>query len=58
MSFQRGEVTAVPETEDLYQFPMQGTGYAAASLEVGKAVNEIAGKSVDEARDLLQEACG
>jgi len=56
LSFQRGEVTAVPETEDLYQFPMQGTGYAAASLEVGQAVKGIAGKSIDEARGLLQEA--
>jgi len=56
MTFQRGEVTGVPETEDLYQFPMQGTGFAAASLEVGKAVSEIAGKPIDEARDLLQEA--
>jgi hypothetical protein len=56
LAFQRGEVTAIPDTEDQYQFPMQGTGYAAASLEVGQAVKEIAGKSVAEARGLLQEA--
>jgi hypothetical protein len=56
MSFQRGDVSAVPETEDQYQFPMQGTGFAAANLEVGKAVKAIAGKSADEARALLQEA--
>ena len=56
LSFQRGEVTAVPETEDLYQFPMQGTGYRRRQSGSGQAVNEIAGKSIDEARDLLQEA--
>jgi hypothetical protein len=56
MSFQRGDVSAVPEAEDQYQFPMQGTGYAAANLEVGQAMREITGKSVDTARALLQDS--
>ncbi len=56
MAFQRGEVTAVPQVVDLYQFPMQGTGYAAADLEVGKAVSRIAGKPIAEARSLLQDS--
>jgi len=56
MSFQRGEVAAVPQGEDLYQFPMQGTGYAAANLEVGQAVRQIAGKPIAEARSLLQDS--
>ena len=35
---------------------MQGTGFAAANLEVGTAVEQIAGKPVEEAAALLQEA--
>ncbi len=56
MAFQRGEALAVPETENLYQFSMQGTGFAAADLDVGTAVGKIAGKSLQEAVALLQDS--
>jgi hypothetical protein len=56
MGFQRGEAVAVPESENLYQFSMQGTGYAAAALDVGRAIRQISGKPVDEAARLLDEA--
>jgi hypothetical protein len=56
MAFQRGEALPVPDTENLYQFPVQGTGYAAAALDVGEALGQIAGKPIDEATQTLQEA--
>ena len=56
MTFQRGEATVVPNTEDLYQFPMQATGYASASLDVNAAVQEIAGQPIAAAQKSLQEA--
>jgi len=60
MTFQRGEALAVSgietDTLSLYQFPMQGTGFAAADLDVGTAVEQIAGKSLEEATALLQDA--
>ncbi len=56
MSFQRGAAVAVPDSENLYQFVMQGTAYAAADLDVGQAVRQISGKPVDEAARLLDEA--
>jgi hypothetical protein len=56
MTFQRGEALLVPETENLYQFSMQGTGFAAANLNVGAAVEEITGKSPEKAVALLQDS--
>ena len=56
MAFQRGEALLVPETENLYQFPMQGSGFAAADLDVGAAVEKIAGRSLPEATTLLQDS--
>lgn len=54
MAFQRGEAVAVPESENLYQFPMQSVGYAAAHLDVGEAIRTVTGKSIAEARESLQ----
>jgi hypothetical protein len=56
MTFQRGEALLLPETENLYRFPMQGTGFAAANLDVGSAVEEVVGKSPEEAAARLQDA--
>jgi hypothetical protein len=56
MTFQRGEALLVPETENQYQFPMRGAGFAAANLDVGSAVEEVVGKSPAEAVALLQDA--
>ena len=60
MTFQRGEAFVISDTQNisqtLYQFPMQGTGFAAANLDVGTAVGKIAGKSVEEATALLQDS--
>jgi hypothetical protein len=60
MTFQRGEALAVAsvatDTLPLYQIPMQGTGFAAAALDVGTAVEQIAGKSLEEATALLQDS--
>ncbi len=61
MTFQRGEAwpfpTLRPIRKTLYQFPMQGTGFAAADLDVGTAVEKIAGKSVDEATPCCRTRC-
>jgi hypothetical protein len=60
MAFQRGEAFVISDTQNisqtLYQFPMLGTGFAAANLDVGTAVGKIAGKSVEEATALLQDS--
>ncbi len=56
MAFQRGDAVALPETEDLFQFSMQGTGYAAANLDVGKALSQISGKPIKAATELLQKS--
>ncbi len=53
LAFQRGEASIVPETEDQYQFPMQAAGFAAANLDVAKAVRQVAGKSIAAAQGLL-----
>ncbi len=59
MTFQRGEAITVATVETdtlpLYQFPMQGVGFAAADLDVGTAVQQVAGKSLEEATSLLQD---
>lgn len=56
LSFQRGGAGPVEGSETLYQFVMQGVGYAAADLNVNQATGRIAGKSLAEARDLLKQA--
>jgi hypothetical protein len=60
MAFQRGEALAVPTVETdtlpLYQIPMQGAGFAAAALDVGTALEQITGKSPEEAVTLLQDS--
>jgi hypothetical protein len=59
MAFQRGEAFVISDTQvlsqTLYQFPMQGSGFAAANLDVGTAVEKITGKSVEEAVAVLQD---
>ncbi len=54
--FQRGEAVLVPETNNQYQFPMQAIGFAAANLDVNKAVSEIAGKRGEVAQELLSKS--
>jgi hypothetical protein len=60
MAFQRGEAFVISDTQTmsqtLYQFPMQGTGFAAADLDVGTAVSKIAGKPLEEAAAVLQDS--
>jgi hypothetical protein len=60
MTFQRGEAFVISDTQTvtqtLFQFPMQGTGYAAADLDVGTAVNKIAGKPVADGAALLEDS--
>jgi hypothetical protein len=60
MAFQRGEAFVISDTQTLsqtvYQFPMQGTGFAAANLDVGTAVGKIVGKPLEEATALLQDS--
>jgi hypothetical protein len=56
MTFQRGEALVISDTVMLYEFPMQGTGFAAADLNVGAAVKEISGQSLDKAMALLQDS--
>lgn len=56
MAFQRGVASAVPSRDDVYQFSMQGVGYAAADLDVGRALRQIAGKRIEDARGLLKQA--
>ena len=60
MAFQRGEAFVISDTQTvsqtLYEFPMQGTGFAAADLDVGSVVQKMAGKSLDEATALLQDS--
>ena len=60
MAFQRGAAFVVSDTQTisktLYQFPMQGTGFAAADLDVGFVVQKIAGKPLSEATALLQDS--
>lgn len=55
MAFQRGEASAVPDSESLYRFSMQGIGYAAANLDIARATRQIAGQPIDEARDHLKQ---
>ena len=60
MVFQRGDAFVISDTQTvsktLYQFPMQGTGFATANLDVGSVVQKMAGKSLDEATALLQDS--
>jgi hypothetical protein len=60
MAFQRGQAFVISDTQNisqtLYQIPMQGSGFAAANLDVGTVVRKIAGKSLDEATALLQDS--
>ncbi len=56
MAFQRGEALVISDTAVLYQFPVNGTGFAAANLDVGTAVKKVAGKPVEEATALLQDS--
>jgi hypothetical protein len=56
LSFQRGQAGTVDGSDTLYQFVMQGVGYAAADLDIGRATSRIVGKSMAEARDLLNQA--
>ncbi len=56
LSFRRGAAAPVDGSDQLYQFTMQGVGFAAADLDIGRATRQIAGKSIDEARDLLKQA--
>jgi hypothetical protein len=60
MAFQRGAAFVISDTQvlsqTLYQFPMQGTGFAAADLDVGTAIEKIAGKPLEEAVVLLQDS--
>jgi hypothetical protein len=52
--FQRGGEQLVGESGS-YQFEMQGIGYAAADIDVGRALEAIAGKPLDAATAILQE---
>ncbi len=56
LSFQRGGAAAVEGSDTLFQFAMQGVGYAAADLNIGQATRRITGKSIAEATDLLRQA--
>ncbi len=56
LSFQRGGAAAVEGSDTLFQFAMQGVGYAAADLNIGQATRRILGKSLAEARDVLKQA--
>ena len=56
LSFQRGGAGPVEGSDTLYQFAMQGVGYAAADLDISRATRRITGKSVAEARELLKQA--
>ena len=56
LNFQRGKAGPVAGSDTLYQFEMQGVGYAAADLNIGQATRRITGKSISEARDLLKQA--
>ena len=54
LSFQRGGSQPVPGSDTLFQFQMQGVGYAAADLDIGRATRQITGKPIATARDLLK----
>ena len=56
LSFQRGGAGPVAGSDTLYQFAMQGVGYAVADLNIGQATRRITGKSISDARDLLKQA--
>ena len=56
LRFQRGGAAAVEGSDTLFQFAMQGVGYAAADLNIGQATRRITGKPIAEARDLLKQA--
>lgn len=56
LSFQRGGAAAVEGSDTLFQFAMQGVGYAAADLDISRATRRITGKSIAEATDLLKQA--
>ena len=60
MAFQRGDAFVISDTQilskTLYQFPMQGTGFAAANLDVSSAVQKIAGRPLHEATAVLQDS--
>ncbi len=52
--FQRSTETPIGETGQ-YQFEMQGIGYAAAGIDVGDALESIAGKPAGSAAAILQQ---
>lgn len=56
LSFQRGGAAPVEGSDTLFQFAMQGVGYAAADLDLSRATRRITGKSIAEATDLLKQA--
>ena len=51
--FQRGADEPAGDTGE-YRFEMQGIGYAAADLDVGSAIEAIAGKPAEVAAEILQ----
>jgi len=54
LTFQRSTEQAIGDTGE-YRFEMQGIGYAAADLDVGRALRAIAGKPADAAVEILQQ---
>ena len=56
LGFRRGEASLVPETDNQYQFPMQAVGFAAANLDVSKAVRQVSGKPIATAQELLGQS--
>jgi hypothetical protein len=55
LSFQRGSAQAVPNSDTLFQFQMQGVGYAAADLDISHATHQITGKSIGTADETLKK---
>lgn len=56
LGFQRGAASPVENADNLYRFPVQGVGYAAAALDINRATRQVTGKPVDEAIALLKQA--
>ncbi len=52
--FQRGTEQPIGETGE-YRFEMQGIGYAAAAVDVGSALQAIAGQPAQSAAEILQQ---
>ncbi len=55
MSFQRGGAGPVEGSDTWFRFEMQGVGYAAANLDIGRAMRSITGKSINAASDILKQ---